>query len=133
MGNKMIAGFASGVTNTSEVSAVWEPAGTVGQQPLSRGPVTNVTRFSREKHYGTGLASLPAPSPGEGTRGCGTGHVVPLRLSLGRNQTHCPLGQCGDRQARIDSEITGQHRAVADVHIAIAKDPMAMVDYAVFR
>src|SRR5450631_1263100 len=106
----------------------------MGQQPLSRGAVTNVTRFSEaETPWARASRALPRLHPAR-ERGLGTAsHVVPLRLARGRNQTHRALGQCGDGQARIDSEITRQNRAVADVHIAIAKDPMAMIDDAVLR
>ena len=59
--------------------------------------------------------------------------VAPLRLRRRRNETHRTLGQRRDGETGIDAEVGADHRAIADVHVLVAEDAVAVIDNTVLE
>jgi hypothetical protein len=59
--------------------------------------------------------------------------VVPLRFCSGRDEAHRSLGERSDGEAGVDTKIGRDHRAIADVHVAVAKDAVLGVNDAMIR
>ena len=61
------------------------------------------------------------------------GFPVPRCIGNGWNESHGPLGQCGNRQAGVDPKVRRHHRPIADVHILVAEYTVTVIDYALRR
>src|ERR1035438_2102547 len=57
--------------------------------------------------------------------------IVPIGVCRGGNETHRALGEGGDGQTGVDAKISCHYRSIADVHVFVAEDAMARVDYSV--
>src|ERR1019366_7176355 len=59
--------------------------------------------------------------------------VIPVRLRCRGDETHRAFRQRGDGQAGIDAQIGCDHRPVADIHVLISENAVAIIHYAVLR